>query len=262
MEITLLVILVVFFLSIGSLSSMLIYRLPHMDSDKSLNLFFPRSHCPSCNIVITPKYLIPLIGYMLQFGRCSNCKNKISKKYVLHELMHLIAGISLYLALGISAESIVIYFIFFLFYVLLHCDLENFYLPFSFNLLISITGIIYIIVSNDTKSISLIAFNESLIGFLLGFFSLWSVNYIYRLIKKKNGIGGGDFLLLGGMGIMIGPFGIPILILFGSLITLIIGLIDKKTFKEQLPLGSGLIIAFFIYIICNYFELFLFSYVI
>ena len=112
MEITLLVILVIFFLTIGSLSSMLIYRLPYMDSDKGLNLFFPRSHCPSCNIVITPKYLIPLIGYMLQFGRCFNCKNKISKKYVLHELMHLIAGISLYLALGISAESIVIYFIF------------------------------------------------------------------------------------------------------------------------------------------------------
>ena len=130
MEITLLVILVVFFLSIGSLSSTLIYRLPHIDTDKGLNLFFPRSHCPSCNIVINLKYLIPLIGYMLQFGRCSHCKNKISKKYVLHELMHLIAGISLYLALGISAESIVIYFIFFLFYVLLHCDLENFYLPF------------------------------------------------------------------------------------------------------------------------------------
>ena len=68
MEITLLVILVVFFLSIGSLSSMLIYRLPYMDSDKGLNLFFQDlivklQHC------YNSKYLIPLIGYMLQFGR-------------------------------------------------------------------------------------------------------------------------------------------------------------------------------------------------
>ena len=53
-------ILSIVFLSIGSFSSVLIYRLPLMESgNKEINLFYPRSHCPSANIHYQIKILSP-----------------------------------------------------------------------------------------------------------------------------------------------------------------------------------------------------------
>ena len=62
-------ILSIVFLSIGSFSSVLIYRLPLMESgNKEFNLFYPRSHCPKCKHTLLNKSLIPLIGYLLNYG--------------------------------------------------------------------------------------------------------------------------------------------------------------------------------------------------
>ena len=58
----------------------------------------------------------------------------------------------------------------------------------------------------------------SFYGFMVGFFSLWLVNAVYKFFRKKDGIGGGDFILFGGIGTLIGPFYLPLVLLFGSLV--------------------------------------------
>ena len=93
-------------------------------------------------------------------------------------------------------------------------------------------------------------------GFILGFFSLWFVNAVYKYITNKDGIGGGDFILFGGIGAIVGPFHLPIILLFGALVSLIIYLILlKKTVSEEIPLGTGLICGFFLYVFLSFYEL-------
>jgi len=90
----------------------------------------------------------------------------------------------------------------------------------------------------------------------LDFFSLWFVNTVYKYIRNKDGIGGGDFILFGGIGAIVGPFHLPLILLFGALVSLIIYLILlKKTVSEEIPLGTGLICGFFLYVFLSFYEL-------
>ena len=76
---------------------MMIYRLPLMqDGDSKINLFFPRSHCVSCNKTISAANLIPVIGFLFQKGKCGFCKTPISPMYPLNELVHLLVGVLLF----------------------------------------------------------------------------------------------------------------------------------------------------------------------
>ena len=99
-----------FFLSLGSFASVLIYRLPLAGIENSnINLFLPRSHCPICKENIRLINLLPLIGYIFQAGKCEKCKSAISINYFIHEIIHLTIGLSLYFLLGISFLSILVY---------------------------------------------------------------------------------------------------------------------------------------------------------
>ncbi len=259
--------LTITFLSVGSLSSVLIYRLTRLKFlDNDINLFLPRSHCVRCKTQISIINLIPLLGYIIQKGRCINCNKLISITYPMHEIIHLVMGLSIYFFEGISYLSFVTYLIFVICYVLLICDLQNFYLPFYLNIsitLIAFTSAYFevIFISNDF-SLNISNISLSLIGFITGYFFLWFINFFYLLVKNKHGIGGGDFILLGGIGGITGPLSLFAIILIGSIVTLTIRLIDQKKYSEELPLGAGLILGLFIYVFFKYFELFPYQYVI
>ena len=101
-------------------------------------------------------------------------------------------------------------------------------------------------------------FKLSLYGFICGYSILWLINFCFKFLKKQDGIGGGDFLLLAGIGSLVGPISLAPVIFLGSVATLSLALIGKYDLKNQLPLGSGLIIGLLIYLIITIFELSLF----
>ena len=265
MELIFLFFLITIFLSIGSFSSVVIYRLILIEfTNTKINLFTPRSHCPKCKKSISLINLIPLFGFFIQKGKCVNCRAKISCKYPLHELTHLVAGLSIYFLFNINLFAILIYVLFSIFYIVFICDLEKFYIPFYLNLLISIIGLssayygnIFHINTFDILDPS--QFELSLYGFICGYSILWLINFCFKLFKKQDGIGGGDFLLLGGIGSLIGPISLAPVIFIGSLSTLLLGLIGKYDLNNELPLGSGLIIGLLIYLLTKFFELYLFG---
>ena len=248
------------FLALGSFSSVLIYRLPLIENNRSLNLISPRSHCINCKNKISFINLLPILGFLLQRGICEHCGKKINLSYLIHEINNVIAGLILLYLHSISYELLFSYFLFFVLYVMIMTDYEKFYLPFSFNICITAIGFISIYFTDlfYIKDYGVIASSQlmlSFYGFFIGFFLLWFINILYKLIKKKDGIGGGDILLLGGFGSIVGPLSLPSIILMGSLFTIFISFLDKDKFKEELPLGSGLILGFFLFQIFKFFEL-------
>ena len=118
----------------------------------------------------------------------------------MHEIIHLAVGLSIYLFEGFSYQALITYILFSILYILLICDLKKFYLPLYLNLSITLVAIISgffgIALIEDYGFLNISNISLSLIGFIFGYFFLWSINLIYKLLKKEDGIGGGDFILL------------------------------------------------------------------
>jgi len=96
------------------------------------------------------------------------------------------------------------------------------------------------------------SFLDSLGGAALGFGFLYSIASIYMLIRKEEGMGGGDIKLLGWIGAVLGWKSTPFVILASSIIGSIIGIIlairTKGGLKSTIPFGPYLVIAAFAYI--------------
>ena len=66
----------------GSFLNVLIYRLPN-----NLSIISPRSFCPDCKAFIPFYRNIPIVSFLIQSGKCSNCNNKISIQYPVIEAL-------------------------------------------------------------------------------------------------------------------------------------------------------------------------------
>lgn len=76
------IILFILWTIFGSFSSVLIER---WHAHKS-GIMTGRSECPSCHHTLTARELIPLISYLIQWGKCHNCHKRIPYFYPLVEV--------------------------------------------------------------------------------------------------------------------------------------------------------------------------------
>lgn len=65
---------------VGSLTNVLVYRLP-----LGLSVVSPPSRCPKCSTLLTWRENIPIFGWLLLRGKCRFCKEPISAEYPLVE---------------------------------------------------------------------------------------------------------------------------------------------------------------------------------
>tara|TARA_B100001741_G_scaffold296807_1_gene281022 strand:- start:111 stop:644 length:534 start_codon:yes stop_codon:yes gene_type:complete len=166
-------------------------------------------------------------------------------------------------ALNAYGISIFLYFLIlttYLLYVLFYLDLKFYYLPLSINLLLVITGFISNVFFNmfidDLNYLfNLNSIQFSSLGFLIGYSSLWLVNFVFKTIYKKDGIGGGDFVLFGAIGSMFGPFSLGLILFLGAIMGCILFLFSNTTFKKEIPLGSCLILGSVFYFFIKKYEL-------
>ncbi|MCR4326284.1 MAG: prepilin peptidase [Candidatus Roizmanbacteria bacterium] len=109
----------------GSFLNVLIDRPEHNESIQG------RSHCDSCNRTLHWYELIPVLSYVMQGGRCSTCKVKLSLQYPLIELAS--AGIFIisywYLAHGDWLLTVVFALIGFASLGILLSDIKNMTIP-------------------------------------------------------------------------------------------------------------------------------------
>lgn len=72
----------IFGICIGSFLNVVIYRMP-----KGIMMSSERSYCPVCGEKIKNYDLIPVLSFILLKGKCRACRNKISIRYPLVELL-------------------------------------------------------------------------------------------------------------------------------------------------------------------------------
>jgi leader peptidase (prepilin peptidase)/N-methyltransferase len=87
---------------IGSFLNVVIHRLPRGES-----LVWPGSSCPGCGTAIAPWDNVPLVSWLVLRGRCRACREPISARYPLVELLTVLSFVAVTLARGVDAELVV-----------------------------------------------------------------------------------------------------------------------------------------------------------
>jgi leader peptidase (prepilin peptidase)/N-methyltransferase len=94
---------------------------------------------------------------------------------------------------------------------------------------------------------------ESILGILVGGGSLFLVAWLYHLLTRKEGMGGGDIKLLAMMGAIIGWQGVLFTIFVASAVGTVSGLLfmlkSRKTMKLAIPFGPFLAIGATAYVL-------------
>ncbi|MEM1262341.1 MAG: A24 family peptidase [Pseudomonadota bacterium] len=249
----------VFSLLIGSFLNVVIYRLPVMmqreweveaaliegrepPQQPPFNLMVPRSRCQQCGHQITALENIPVISYLFLRGQCSACGTKISIRYPLVELVTAtLASIAAW-RFGFGIEGLAAVLLTYALIALAMIDFDTQFLPDSivlpflwFGLLLSLTH------GLENADVLLIEPSAAIIGAVVGYLSLWSVSKLYLLLRGKEGMGNGDFKLLGLFGAWLGISKLPIIILLSAGVGSIVGLsmIIFMGRDKQLPIPFG-----------------------
>ena len=231
----------IFGLCIGSFLNVCIYRIP---ASKSIS--HPRSSCTSCNELIPFYDNIPVLSYLLLRGKCRFCREPISLRYPVIELLTGLFALITFLKYGLSLEALV-YFVFIAaLLVITFIDIDHQIIPD----IISLPGIpIFFLASFGLSQINWL---DSLIGILVGGGSLFTVAWIYNLITQKEGMGGGDIKLLAMIGGVIGWKGVLFTIFVASAVGTLAGMLvmlkSRKGMRLKIPFGPFLAIGGIAYI--------------
>jgi len=238
-----------------------------------------RSRCDKCKTPLGPQNLIPIVSFFLQRGRCSNCKTKISFVYPLSEILtgllftyafyisnifrmkphfwlfilltYLLIIFSHYVVLLLTdakyqlVPDVVVYSGIALI-ILFSLTFELKDLLFYYNKLQSDQFGKYLLQAGAFKNQLAIVGQKYLFTFIstgiIGFFFWFLVK-----VTKERGMGYGDISL----GVLIGLFnGFPYNVLavflgflFGSIISLVLIMLHRKTMKDTIAFGPFLLMG-------------------
>ena len=219
---------------IGSFASMLIYRLPRLS--QTINIFSPRSFCPNCKTQLPIKSLIPILGFLFSKGECTYCKKKIDPAYLINELFIAILTVFVVNYLGaLNPLSWLILLALIILYIQAMMDFKTLLLSQPLSIMLVLQGLC-LNIGYEFFTVPL----DSILGLIFGYGLLYCVNLLHRMIRNNDGIGSGDFLLLGAIGSIFGASAIGPILLLGSSITLLVYFLKNKDKSSELPLGFGL----------------------
>ena len=86
-----------------------------------------------------------------------------------------------------------------------------------------------------------------MIGAIAGYMTLWTIYWLFKLIRGKEGMGYGDFKLLAALGAWLGWQMLPLIVLLSSVVGAVIGLaliaFKGRDHDVPMPFGPYLAIA-------------------
>jgi leader peptidase (prepilin peptidase) / N-methyltransferase len=254
-----------FGLVVGSFLNVCIYRLPiifqniwqtqnNKPSDKRkikkehITLAYPASFCPMCFHKLKVWQNIPIISFVLQKGKCKFCKNAISYQYPLVEILTAILFVIAYLRFSFDFELFfILAFISFLIVIAI-IDWQTFFIFDTVVLLLLWCGLFYNAIFDG-----FVLPQDAIVGAIVGYLSLYLLFWIFKIIRKKEGLGYGDFKLLSAIGAWFGWQSLSFIVLASSLFAIFGGIIIKKnvSLNIKIPFAPFLSSAALLYLFFN-----------
>jgi leader peptidase (prepilin peptidase)/N-methyltransferase len=205
------------------------------------DLVFARSHCPKCRHQLSWWENVPVLSFLLLRGQCRSCSIAISWQYPFVELLTGVMSAFVVWHWGWSAQTLVALVLTWGLIAASGIDIRTQLLPDQITLPLLWLGLLC-----GTQSLFVPA-TESIIGAALGYLSLWSVYWLFKLSTGKEGMGYGDFKLLAALGAFCGVQGLLVIVLLSSVLGAIIGALilslQKKDTATPIPFGPYLALA-------------------
>jgi leader peptidase (prepilin peptidase)/N-methyltransferase len=250
---------------VGSFFNDVILRLPRMmeqswraeccelleqtpPEETRFSLSSPPSRCPGCDTRIRPWQNIPVISFLLLRGRCGGCGMAISMRYPLVELCTGLLSLCAALAFGPTATLVAALILIGFLIVLTGIDIDTCLLPDSLTLPLLWLGLLVNVAG------VFCTLESAVIGAVMGYLSLWSIYWLFKLTTGKEGMGYGDFKLLAALGAWFGWEALPLIIILSSFVGAFLGisLVVLRRHERDAPMpfgpylaGAGLLTLFY-----------------
>ena len=227
----------------------IITNLGDKSKQERFNLLWPPSHCPHCKHKIKPWENVPLLSYIFLKTKCSNCSQDIPYQYPITELLSGFLTMLLVYNFGLSLLSFTFMLLVWPLLTITVIDFNHQLIPDEITQPLIWLGLFINAGGLETE----VSLNQAVLGAILGYLSLWTVNWIFKIIRGREGFGQGDFKLLAAIGAWLGWQCLVPTIILSSLIGAIVGIYMVTTLGKDenlpIPFGPYLSAAAFIFII-------------
>ena len=224
---------------IASFLNVVIWRVPRGESIVS-----PPSHCPKCNALIKWYQNIPILAWLCLGGRCANCKEPISPRYILIEtlggILFLAVFLHYFVRLGAPLVDLPTWIVVFIYWIWISIMIVGSMIDYDLQLLpdfVTVGGMILGLVANGffcfvywPLIVGETGFGwkrfllDPVLGLVLGFGLLWFVRWIGGKVFKREAMGLGDVFLMGAVGALFGPEAVLVTLILSSVFGSVVGL--------------------------------------
>ncbi len=215
-------------LCFGSFLNVCIYRLPLGKS-----VVTPRSACPHCGNLIPLYHNLPVLSWLILRGKCRSCKQPISPRYLVIEVLTGLLFLGCYAHFGLTLAALKCVVLGYLLLGLIFTDAETKLLPdamtlpglalgIGFSLLVPVNdlasrimpGMVSPVMSSEI-SWRLWSLADALLGAAVGASFLYGAAAIYLRARGVEGMGFGDVKLMAMIGAFLGTR-LTVLTIFAS----------------------------------------------
>jgi leader peptidase (prepilin peptidase)/N-methyltransferase len=189
---------------VGSFLGVLVRRLPD-----GRPIAWSRSRCEWCGAALTARDLLPLGSWLATKGRCRYCDHPLGWFYPGIELGAVAVALTAVAAdggEGVWLDCLLGWWLLALGWI----DIRRWLLPDALTLPLVIAGL------TAAAALDLERMTDRALGAALGYLSLRLVALIYRVLRGREGLGGGDAKLLAASGAWVGASALPQLILIAA----------------------------------------------
>lgn len=231
----------IFGIVIGSFLNVLIWRLPRQETPNG------RSHCPRCLHELAWYDLIPVLSFLVQRGQCRYCKQSISFRYPLIEILTGALFVLAFTAYPFTDTETVLRF-FMTLIIIAICivvfvvDLEHYLIldkivfP-GIATMLAFLVVISIVTGDSSKAL------YALIAAIVVFIPFWALWFF----SKGKWMGFGDVKFMAFMALALGVPGIIIALfvsfMLGALVGIGLIISGKKHMGSKVPFGTFLAVA-------------------
>jgi leader peptidase (prepilin peptidase)/N-methyltransferase len=200
-------------LMLGSFMNVVVYRLP-----RKLSVVRPRSFCPRCRRAIPWYENIPVASYIVLRARCRGCGAPIPARYPVVEAAGALLALVAIARFGFTLDALFAYAFLMALLAITIIDWQFRIIPDELSVPFIAVGIAWAALGPGRTIL------DSCLGALVAGGALWGVAALYKLVRKEEGLGGGDIKLMAMVGACLGLKLALVVILLGSFAGTIYGL--------------------------------------
>lgn len=209
-------------LCLGSFLNVAVWRIP-----RDLSVWWPPSHCPSCETPIAPSDNVPLLSWLILGARCRHCSAPIAATYPLVELTGGLFGWLAFrrcvpsperLDVAHVAASVWIYLFIWLLLLAAYTDIRSRIIPEVASIYAVPFGIAGAFALNTLGYLAAPDWRLCVLGAATAWLFFGGLSVLFRFLLGREGLGWGDVRLASMVGAWLGPGGLFLVLLLASFI--------------------------------------------